>query len=474
MVPTRFSALCGASLILLTGCQLQKIAPAEEAAGAAIGLSGAIVLRERPLPVEEPDAAPEVLAFAEALRLTLKNDPGIQAALSRVRIAQAEADQARLLPNPILSVAFRVPDPGGRAIVEAGLTQELLSILRKPGLVSAADDRLRAAGAEAVSAVLDAASQLGERYIAAQTLDSLCAELEERKRLNARLIELARARLELGEGTLLDLATVQAQRLEIESEIAERQLERREERLAVARLIGQPGGEADWRLPSWSPPKPIAAPVGHWVEAALVRRPEIQAKEWQLAALGAERRLAWTSPLEGAGAGIDAEREEEWSLGPSIALPIPLFDFGQAGRARARAAVLEASHELTGIRRLVVEEARRAHGAYAATLTNLARVESELIPLAERRLEQAQLQYKTGETDIAELLLAEQDLHAAHTRLIELQRKASVALIRLERAVGGAGVAAAVEAAGRPRGDAAPAPAPSRESHLQSPEEPKR
>lgn len=471
----RVSALGGACLILLTGCQLPKITPAEEEAQAALGVAEAIVLRTQPMPVEETDAAPEVLTFSEALRLTLKNDPGIQAALVRVRIAQAEADQARLLPNPILSVALRIPDSGGRAVVEAGLAQDLLAVLQRPGLASAADDRLRAAGAEAVSAVLDAVSSLGEHYVAAQALDSLGAELEERRRLNARHIELARARLELGEGTLLDLATVEAQRLEVESLVAERELERREERLALARLIGQPHGAADWRLPAWSPPRPIAAPSRRWAEAALRRRPEIQAKEWQLSALGAERRLAWLAPLEGIGVGVDAEREEEWSVGPSIASPLPLFDFGQARRAQARAAVLEANHELTATKRLVVEEVRRAHEAYAATLATLARVEKELVPLAERRHEQAELQFKTGETDITELLLAEQDLHEAHTRLIELQRKASVALIRLERAVGGAGVAAGVQAAaGEKPPDTTTASGTSREPHGEASKEPER
>ena len=443
---SQFASLCGVCLIFLSGCQLPKIKPAEEEAQLALGLQRAIVFRDQPMPENESDRPPKVLTLSDALRLMLKNDPGIQAALSRVRIAQAEADQARLLPNPILSVAFRVPDSGGRAVVEAGIAEDLLSVLQTPGLISAADDRLRAAGAEAVLAVLDAVSSLSERYASAMALDSLCAELEERKQLNARHIELARARLELGEGTLLDLATVDAQRLEIESEIAERQLERREERLALSRLIGRPGGAANWALLAWNPPKPIRTPPRPWIEVALKRRPEIQAKEWQLSALGAERRLAWFAPLEGTGAGIDAEREEEWSIGPSLSLPVPLFDFGQARRARARGAVLEASHELTGTKRLVIEEVRRAHEAYAATLANLARVEKELVPLAERRHEQAELQFRTGETDITELLLAEQDLHQAHTRRVELQRKVSLALIRLERAVGGAGAALDVQA----------------------------
>jgi outer membrane protein TolC len=64
-----------------------------------------------------------------------------------------------------------------------------------------------------------------------------------------------------------------------------------------------------------------------------------------------------------------------------------------------------------------------------------------------RLLAQAEAQYKAGQTDITSLFLAEQDLRAARARTIELERRASEALIRLERSAGGPG--AVNEAFGR-------------------------
>jgi len=258
------------------------------------------------------------------------------------------------------------------------------------------------------------------------------------------LLDLANARLEAGEGTRLDVTTVDTQRLEIEAEFANRVLERREERIVLSRLIGQPSGAAGWSVSPWVPPPPIASSEPDWIRAAVEHRPEIQAKRWELSALGAERRLSWLAPFEGLEVGAEAEREEEWSVGPSISTPIPIFDFGQARRERARAAVLEAKHELVRVKRQVIEEVRRAHAAYVATEANLAKVRAELIPLAEQRLEQAQVLYKAGETDTTELFLAEQDLHEAHTRQIELQQKSTLSLIQLERSVGGPGVASSL------------------------------
>lgn len=434
-------SLAGAALALSCGCQGMSAPSPEDAATLAAAASEPITFRTEALPIDEDGSTLGLLTLPEAVRLTLKTDPGIQAALARVRMAQAEAKQSRLFSNPVVSVALRYPDSGGRPIVEAGLVQEFLSILQKPGLISVADNRLRAAGADAVSAVLDVLTEAEKQYSSVQTLDKVVEELEERRSLVGRLLELASARLEAGEGTRLDVTTAAAQRLEIEAEFANRELERRQERFVLSRLIGQPSGEAKWNVSPWAPPPPVVSTEPEWVAAAVEHRPEIQAKRWELSALGAERRLSWLSTFDGLEVGTEAEREEGWSIGPSISVPIPIFDFGQARRERARAAVLQARHELVQVTRRVIEEVRRAYAAYVATEANIAKVRSELIPLAEQRLEQAQLLYRAGETDTTELFLAEQDLHEAHTRQIELQQKNSLSLIALERAVGGRGVA---------------------------------
>jgi outer membrane protein TolC len=143
---------------------------------------------------------------------------------------------------------------------------------------------------------------------------------------------------------------------------------------------------------------------------------------------------------------VDAERDDgEWSVGPAVATPIPLFDFGQARRARARAAVIEARHNLTQARREVVEQTRRAHASLSASNENLARIRDRLVPSLESRLEQAEAQFKAGQVDITQLLLAEQELRAARTHLVELQRRSTEAVIRLQRAAGGPGVAGSTD-----------------------------
>ena len=444
MISRHLKAFLAVALALACGCQSARGPSPEEAATLAAGITEPIAFRTEELPDDEAGSTPELLTLSEAVRLAMRNSPGIQVALGRVRVAQAEARQSRLLPNPILSVGLRYPNSGGSPIIEAGLAQEFLSILQKPGLISVADDRLRASGAEAISAVLDVLAEVQKQYSSVQTLDKILEELDKRKSLVSRLLELARARLEAGEGTRLDVTTVDAQRLEIEAEYANRELERREERLVLSRLIGHPSGEVNWRVSPWEPPPPLENWEPEWIKAALEHRPEIQSKRWELSALGAERRLAWSAPFEGLEAGAESERDEEWSVGPSISSPIPIFDFGQARRERARAAVLTANHEIVRIKRQVIEEVRRAHAAYLATEANLAKVRAELIPLAEQRLEQAQVLYQAGETDTTELFLAEQDLHEAHTRQIELQQKSTLSLIALERAVGGPGVARSI------------------------------
>jgi outer membrane protein TolC len=385
------------------------------------------------------ESTPDHLSHGDILRLSVTRSPEVQAAIARVRIAQAEARQARLLPNPVLSVALRFSDDGGKPVIDAGLTADLLKVLTRPQSVRAADARLRAASAEAVTVVLDIASEAQVSFATVQGLEASVRVLNERGSLMRRLVDLAESRLKLGEGTRLDVATVHAQRLELAEELADKQLELRDARLVLARLIGQPSSGAQWALPEWSPNDGVIIPEAAAIAAAFERRPEVRQREWQLQALGAERKLTTWALLDGADVGAAAEREDEWTLGPSATLPLPLFDTGQQMRARAEAAVIEARHQLTAARRQVVEDVRRAHAALIGAIASLHRVDHELLPVQEQRLAQGEAQLQGGQTDVTALLLAEQDLRAARLRRVELQQRVAIARVRLERAVGGAG-----------------------------------
>jgi outer membrane protein TolC len=380
------------------------------------------------------------LSLEDAVRRTLTNDPGVQAALARARSALADARQARLLPNPVLSVAFRFPEGGGKPVIEAGLAADLISLLLRPRRISAADHRLRAASSEAVTTVLDSLFDVQERYTMVQALDAQINTLNERNRLIQRLLELARARVQAGESGRLDVITLDTSRASLAVEITQISLERCEQRLALARLIGQPSAAADWELTPWSPPAPAPRSESEWLATALEHRPEVQANYWELAALGDDLAVARLGAFESSEIGADSERDVEWSVGPSVTVPIPLLDWGQARRAKVEVQRIEARHRLTQTRRQVIEEVRRAIEALRASQAALELVRTELIPLADQRREQAEASYKNGFADITAVLLAEQDAQEARAKLIELQQKVSSGHFRLQRAAGGPGV----------------------------------
>ena len=397
------------------------------------------------------------LTLDDALSRSLSHSPEIQSSLARVAGARADAQQARLLPNPILDLILRFPEGGGTLEVEAGLSMDIISLLSRPGRSRAADKRLRVAAAESLSQVLDVVAEVQQRYAAVQSLDALLGVLEERLTITDRLTQLFQDRLQAGEGTRLDVLTLETQRTELQVEIADRQLERREERLALSRLIGQPSGSADWRVTPWQPARTPTISESGWVALAMDHRPEVQSRRYELAALGVELSLTRFAPFDGAGAGLETERADgNWAVGPAVSTPLPLFDFGQARRDRARADVIEARHNLTQARRQVVEEVRRSLAALLASEDNLRRVRTELVPQSQQRRDQAEAQFRLGETNILSLLIAEEALRSSRIRLVELERRNTEALVRLHRAVGGAGVARDLDKIVPPDAPAAP------------------
>jgi outer membrane protein, heavy metal efflux system len=439
------------ALTVLGACQAppRSEVATESAIAAAAGLQAPLEFRlvgPEGAPLDEPDAAADTLSLGEAVQRAVISDPSIQAALARVRVALAEADQARLLPNPVLSVVYRAGK--GRPQFEALFVQEFVQALQRPTRASAADNRLRAVAADAVVVALDVISAVQERYVDAQSSAALLPLLEERLGLVESLVTTSRARLDVGEGTRSDLVTLEAQRLELQVAIDRARLDERTSRLQLARLIGVPSSTATWTLDSWQAAELGKGSERDWIDAALLARPEIQALAWRLTALGDEAALFRLLPWEGATAGVETQSGGGWQVGPALSAPLPIIDSGEARRDANTAEQLEARHELTFAKRVVVEEVRVAYQVLKASTANLGRIQNELIPLQRQRRQLAEDAYQAGLADVTQLFLAEQDLRIAQTQAIQVEAQAARALVRLQRAVGGPGVAEQLADAG--------------------------
>lgn len=393
----------------------------------------------------ETPPLPARLSAEEAVRLALLGSPALRAARARVAVAAAASRQARLLPNPLLSASLRFTGGGGRPDLDLGIAQDLLAPFLRAPRTDAADARFRAALEEFVALALDVAAGTAEDCVHLLEARRRMDLLEERRSLLERMRDLARARLESGEGRPLDVTTVEEELAEAETDSAEAAGDLAAARLALLRSIGRPAETAPFEL------EPLPAPAdpgaeADWIEAALERSPELQAMDGELAALQAEAREAGWAGAGGTEAGIDGESGSPWAIGPAVTVPLPLFDDGSARVEAARAAVEEARHRRAGEVHRIVGEVRTARARVVAALDALALARDRRLPLARRRRDEAEAVHRTGEADFGEVLLAERALLAARRSALEIETRAQVALIELHRAAGGGAREPATEA----------------------------
>jgi cobalt-zinc-cadmium efflux system outer membrane protein len=137
--------------------------------------------------------------------------------------------------------------------------------------------------------------------------------------------------------------------------------------------------------------------------------------------LGYDRATALMPSLE-IGVGAEKEADEVWGVGPSVSIPIPIFDQGQARVARATAELRRAQHEhyalavrIRATARALVERVRGA-GERALYFRDL------VLPLQERIVSEAQLQYNAMQIGVFELLRDRQQQIEAGVEYVELLR----------------------------------------------------
>ncbi|HSF48735.1 MAG TPA: TolC family protein, partial [Burkholderiales bacterium] len=151
--------------------------------------------------------------------------------------------------------------------------------------------------------------------------------------------------------------------------------------------------------------------------------------------LGLGYAALFLQPLE---LGLEFEREEgEWERGPSIEMPIPLFDFGRPRRAAAQATLRQLQQAYTAQAIEVRAAVRAAAQMLAAARARSLHVKNVLVPLRTRTLEQTQLQYHAMQVGIFQLLQAKREQIAAGLQWIESLRDYWVARTELEQILNG-------------------------------------
>jgi cobalt-zinc-cadmium efflux system outer membrane protein len=375
------------------------------------------------------------LTADDAVQIALLNNRDLQAMYSELGVAQADLVQAGLLRNPILdaSVAFHLGPvrPDLQLGVVFGLLDALYVPLRKRVAAAQFEEaKLRVTGA-VLDFVLEARGtfyrhQADEQMLELRTaiVEALTASFDVSRRLHeaGNITDLGLAR---------DRAGMERAKLELRSaEVAARQSR---ERLNI--LMGLSGRNAEWEIEQRLPDVPAEPLAVNGVErSAVTRSIDLAHARQRVAAmgqrLGYDRATALIPSLE-VGATAEKEADEVWGVGPSVAVPIPLFDQGQARVARSAAELRRVQHEYYALAVRVRSTARAVLDRLQGAGDRARYYRDILLPLQERIVSEAQLQYNAMQLGVFELLRDRQQQIETGVAYVEVLRDYWVARAEL-------------------------------------------
>jgi cobalt-zinc-cadmium efflux system outer membrane protein len=376
-----------------------------------------------------------------AVQIALFNNRSLQATFARLGIAQADLVQAGLLPNPVVHFAWRFAASGPGPSAEANLLLDFIQALQIPLRKRVAEAALEAAKLEVAEAVIDLAADVKVAYYGLQGAEQMLDLRETITRATEYSADVAVRQREAGAIRRLDLANERALYEQAKLDLARAEVEVLEAREHLNMLLGLWGPQTRWTMPRRLPELPREELPPRGLESlAVSQRLDLaaarQEAERLVQTLGLRRAEALV-PTGITGPEAEKEPEGEWTVGPAIELPIPIFDQGQA---RVGGAAAEVRERLERYRALAVDvraQVRKAWTRMESARLRAAHYPKVLLPLRREILEETQREYNAMLAGVYQLLQAKRDEIEAGRGYVETLTEYWVARAELERAVGG-------------------------------------
>ena len=293
---------------------------------------------------------------------------------------------------------------------------------------------------------LSLASAVAQTYFSVRSLDVQLVALDQTIRSRSDALDLARARLQGGLASELDV--FQAQGALSQALVQRRDTER--QRALLERELGQLTGRADLKLPAgdlFKLPVPPTPPAG-LPSALLGRRPDIRGSEESLASsnalIGAARAAMFPTISLTAGLGTQSTAFSDllssgakiWTLGYGLALPI--FD---AGRRSARVDQAEArERQALANYQKSIETGFREVSQGLINVEQSAATETDLmtnLQAARNALDLSNARYQAGYSPFLEVLDAQRTANDAEIAYVRNRQARLSFTVDLMKALGG-------------------------------------
>ncbi len=378
------------------------------------------------------------LSAGSAVQIALLNNHNLQATYEELGIAQADLVEAGLLRNPIFTFERRFP---GQAL-EADLLKEFIDILLLPLRKRIAAAQFEVAKLRVGHEILSATAEVRGAFYQHQGDQQLVDLRKTVADATERAAETALKMHEAGNLRDLDLASEQATHAQAKIDLAKAQVNAVQSREKLNKLMGAFGTQTNWTVASRLSELPGSEVSTAQLELrAIQQRLDLAAARQQFIAEARARGIARAEAiLQGAEFGAHYEHEIEGSvhsIGPSVNVPIPIFNQGQPASARASAKMHQAEQRYLALAADIRSDVRAARDKMLLSRRQVEYFKSTALPTRTRVTEESQLEYNAMQIGPFQLLQAKQEEVKTGADSVEALRDYWVARAELEKAVGG-------------------------------------
>jgi len=380
------------------------------------------------------DVSPE-----DAVQIALLNNQSLQATYEDLGIAQAELVEAGLLHNPTLNAEVRFPSHA-RLPFEIDISQSFLDLLLLPVHKKLAGASFEAARLRVTHQILTTAADVRAAYYRAQGAAQLVEMRQTILKATDASYSAAKRLREAGNITELALANEQALHEQSKVDLAKSEQEALDAREELTALMGLWGENINWKIPprlAELPPVDLAET--HLESLAVSHRPDLlaaqQSVEIASQSLGLTRNTAWFNDLA-LGAHFEQDADGTTTVGPTVQIPLPLFNQGQPAIAAAQSRLRQSERRYAALAVEIRSQVRRARNRMSAARA-LAEYQSRIIlPLRHKIVEETQLQYNAMLAGVFQLLEARKAEIDAGREYVQALQDYWLARTELERAIG--------------------------------------
>src|SRR5205823_6292649 len=295
-----------------------------------------------------------------AVQIALLNNHELQATYEEIGFAQADLIEAGLLKNPLFTIERRFP---GQAM-EADILGEFIDLLFLPLRKRVAVAKLEAVKLRVGAEILNTAAEVRIAFYQNQGNLQVADLAQTVEKATAASAEAALQLHQAGNSRSLDLANEEALHVQAKVDFAKTQSAGIESREKLTRLLGLWGVETKWQVSSRlpDPPKNEISTAG-LESRAIAQRLDLAAFKQET--LSEARRLGLVRFEEISrgfemGGHYEREKDGQYSAGPSLNLPLPFFNFGQAAKARSEAKVRQLQQRYLALAVQIRSEVRSA------------------------------------------------------------------------------------------------------------------